>query len=241
MNRIIRHIVEPRHLFLAWQAPDGHLYGRTRHKVAEIVPDQDGTILFRYLKGTDDFEAALSAGFLGYPAFPLEQELYTSGILEIFMRRLPPRKRRDYHDFLRLWRLDPATRLTPLALLGYVGAQLPGDGFSLVHPFDNGEPPFEFLEEVAGFRYRRDASQLLALLQEGQEIQLRAEPDNLHDPQAIRIELPDNHLIGYVNKLHAPGLQRWLQTPGVRGTIDRLNGTPSRPLVYVFVEIGTAP
>ncbi|MBF0460044.1 MAG: hypothetical protein HQL87_01485 [Magnetococcales bacterium] len=192
----------------------------------------------RYLKGTEDFAAALSAGFLGYPAFPLDQDYYTSGIVETFMRRMPPKRRRDYDDFLRFWRLDPALSISPLALLGYVGAQLPGDGFSLVHPFDTAKPPFEFLEQVAGFRYMPDAQEICALLHEGQEVYLRPDPDNTHDPLAIRIELADNRPIGFVNKLQAPGLHRWLDIPGVRGFIDRINGSESRPLIYVFLEVG---
>ncbi|MBF0614664.1 MAG: hypothetical protein HQL92_05870 [Magnetococcales bacterium] len=209
--------------------------------MAEIVPDEKGIIVLRYLRGTDDFAKALEAGFKGYPAFPLEQDRYTSGILETFMRRMPPKKRRDYDDFLRLWRLDPAIAISPLALLGYVGAQLPGDGFSMVHPFDNAYPPFEILEEVAGFRYMQDAKEMLSTLQVGQEIQLRPEPDNPHDRQAIRIQLPDNHLVGFINKLHAPVLHRWLENPGVRGFIDRINGTSARPLIYVFLEVGANP
>ncbi|MBF0399306.1 MAG: hypothetical protein HQL90_00910 [Magnetococcales bacterium] len=238
MINTIRHIIEPKHLFLAWQAPDGSSSGRTRRKVAEIAAEETGTIVLRYLKGTEDFEEALAAGFLGYPAFPLDLDQHASGILEIFMRRMPPKKRRDYDDFLRFWRLDPAIPISPLALLGYVGAQLPGDGFSLVHPFDTAKPPFEFLEEVAGFRHIEGFKKVLPLLSNGQEIQLRADPDNPHDPLAIRIELLDGRPIGFVNKLQAPGLHRWLEIPGVRGFIDRINGTEDRPLVYVFLEVG---
>lgn len=239
-SRLIQHIIEPEHLFLAWQPPDGTPHGRTRRKVAEIAPDEKGTIVLRYLQGTDDFAKALEAGFKGYPAFPLEQDRYTSGILETFMRRMPPKKRRDYDDFLRLWRLDPAISISPLALLGYVGAQLPGDGFSIVHPFDNAQPPFEILEEVAGFRYRPDAKKMLSTLHAGQEIQLRPDPDNLHDPLAIRIELPDHHHIGFINKLQAPVLHQWLENPGIRGFIDRINGTQDRPLIHLFLEVGAS-
>ncbi|MEO5371956.1 MAG: HIRAN domain-containing protein [Magnetococcus sp. DMHC-1] len=241
MKRMIRHIIEPERLFLAWQAPDGTSHDRTRRKVAEITPDDSGIVILRYLKDSEDFVKACLAGFTGYPAFPLGQDQYASGVLETFMRRLPPMKRRDYHDFMRLWRLDPAISISSLAMLGYVGAQLPGDGFSLVHPFDNGKPPFELLEEVAGFRYRENFGRILALLHEGQEIQLRAEPDNPHDPKAIRVELPDNRLIGYINKLQAPGLHKWLPNQNVRCTVDRINGTETRPLVYVFLEVGGTP
>lgn len=241
MINTIRHIIEPKHLFLAWQAPDDRSFGRTRRKVAEMAADETGTIVLRYLKGTEDFEAALAAGFLGYPAFPLDRDQYASGILETFMRRMPPKKRRDYDDFLRFWRLDPAFQLSPLALLGYVGAQLPGDGFSLVHPFDTAKPPFEFLEEVAGFRYRENFREIFTLLREGQKIRLRKEPENPFNPLAIRIEMQDSRHIGYVNKLQAPSLHPWLENPGVRGFVDRVNGTEDRPLLYVFLEVGEVP
>ncbi|MBF0160077.1 MAG: HIRAN domain-containing protein [Magnetococcales bacterium] len=241
MAHMIQHIIEPTHLFLAWQAPDGHPSGRSRKKVADLLPGKEGSITLHYLTETEDFKAAMQAGFTGYPAFPLDQNDYQSGVLEIFMRRLPPRKRRDYGDFLRRWRIDPASRISPLALLGYAGAQLPGDGFSLVHPFDNGTPPFELLEEIAGFRHQQNASQLLATLHEGQEVELHLDPNNPYDPNAIRIELPDQRVIGYINRLQAPALRQWIDHPGVRGTIDRINGTTPRPLVYVFLEIGIIP
>ncbi|MBF0098027.1 MAG: hypothetical protein HQM04_16260 [Magnetococcales bacterium] len=241
MRKMIRHIVEPQHLYLAWQAPDGSPHGRTRRKVAEISADDTKSFVLRYLKGTEDFELARSAGFSGHPAFPLEQDQYASGILDTFMRRIPPKKRRDYNQFLQFWRLDPNTPISPLALLGYVGAQLPGDGFSLVHPFDTAEPPFEFLEEVAGFRHLDGFRDILRQLDPGQKIQLRPDPGNPHDPLAIRIELMDNRHVGFVNKLQAPNLRHWLETPGIHGVIDRINGTEERPLVYVFLEVGGTP
>ncbi|MBF0427519.1 MAG: hypothetical protein HQL94_01240 [Magnetococcales bacterium] len=235
MTRLIQHIIEPKNLFLAWQTPNGSLYGRTRRKVAEIVRTENGTVVLRYLKGTEDFKIAQDAGFMGYPAFSLEQDRHEFGILETFMQRLPPKKRRDYDDFLRFWRIDPAIAISSMALLGYVGAQLPGDGFFLVHPFDNAQPPFEILEEVVGFRHSQDAQEILLTLQVGQEIYLRADPN---DALAIRIELPDNRHIGFINTLQAPVFHRWLVNPGIRGFIDRVNGSPSRPLVYVFLEVG---
>ncbi|MBF0612485.1 MAG: hypothetical protein G8345_14805 [Magnetococcales bacterium] len=235
---MIRHIVEPARLYLAWQAPDGTSHGRTRRKVAEIFTQTNGPTILRYLKDSPDYQAAFQAGFSGYPAFGLEKEVHDSGILETFLHRLPPQKRRDYKDFLRIWRLNPEVPLSPMALLGYAGAQLPGDGFSLVHPFDTGRPPFEILEEVAGFRHLPHAAELLGSLQVGQQVYLRAEPDNPYDPFAIRMELANQQLLGYVNRLQAPALHRWLQRPGINGLIDRINGTPSRPLIYVFLEVG---
>ncbi len=109
---------------------------RTRRVIGEVLSEKpSGDIVFRYLKGTDDFQAAEAAGFKGFPAFRLEDTEIRHGVLESLMRRLPPRNREDFGDYLRLHGLPASFKLSDLALLGHTGARLPSDGFALVPEF----------------------------------------------------------------------------------------------------------
>lgn len=40
--------------------------------------------------------------------------------------------------------------------------------------------------------------------------------------------------IGHVPKPLVPAFAKWLRGHSVKGTIERLNGKPERPLVYLF-------
>ncbi|MCK9488493.1 MAG: hypothetical protein M0Q42_03665 [Xanthomonadales bacterium] len=65
----VEHVNEPFRLLLVWQAPQG---ARTRRAVAEIVrPSASAPARLRYLVGTADIDAAKSAGFVCFPAFPI--------------------------------------------------------------------------------------------------------------------------------------------------------------------------
>ncbi|MBF0427517.1 MAG: hypothetical protein HQL94_01230 [Magnetococcales bacterium] len=37
MTRLIQHIIEPEYLFLAWQTPNGTLYGRTKRGTTHLT------------------------------------------------------------------------------------------------------------------------------------------------------------------------------------------------------------
>jgi len=50
-------------------------------------------------------------------------------------------------------RLKPDIHLSNFALLGYPGAKLPSDGFSIIHPFNDAKSEVELILEAAGFRH----------------------------------------------------------------------------------------
>ena len=229
---LIENLVEPHRLNLVWQGPDGA--NRTRRGVGELV--RVGTdVRFRYLENSPDYQAALETGFDGYPAFKLKKQEHTGDVLPILMLRLPPRSRRDFGDYLERLRLSPNADISDFALLGYSEAKLPGDGFSIINDFVEFIPPFEFVTEIAGFRYY---SGMEMTIREtiGQAVRLEHEPSNKHDPNAIRV-LIRGQQIGYINRVQAPTLLRWLADGSIEATIDGINGTGSRPLVYLFVSI----
>lgn len=233
MNTIL-HIVEPKRLLLIWQGPEG--CSRVRHVVGELST-HDKLVELRYFVGTPDMVAAKSDGFLGHPAFTDLNNVYRSGVLEAFLRRIPPRSRDDFPAYLAQLRLPNNVKISDFALLGYSGARLPTDGFSVIHTFENYDGPFEFVTEVAGFRHQAPEAGLnVADLVVGESITLVAEPTNPVDPLAVQVLLRGKR-IGYMPRGMQQHVLGWLGRKNVEATIDRLNGRPERPSVYLFVKI----
>ena len=224
----IQHINQPNRLLLAWQTPEGK--SRSRYIVGELRPEQT-EIVFRYLPDTEEFKKAQEEGFICHPAFRKLNLEYRDGVLDTFLRRIPPRTRTDFSQYLQQWRLSPDIKISDFALLGHTGAKLPNDGFSLVNPLEDVALPFEFFIEVAGFRHQEGVS--LSDIAVGMPINFISEPDNQNDKNAVKIEA-DGKKIGYVNKVQCPAFTRWLQEHEVYGCIEKINGTPERPLIYLF-------
>ncbi|MGZ8911311.1 MAG: HIRAN domain-containing protein [Methylococcaceae bacterium] len=231
MNRI-EHVIDPERLLLVWQAPEGK--SRNRYVVGELRQSH-GKVVFRYFPDTEEFKKASAEGFVCYPAFRKTSQEYNQSVLESFLRRLPPRKRGDFAKYLEQWRLAPHVEISDFALLGHTGAKLPNDGFSLINPFDNIEPPYEFYIEVAGFRYYQDNISIhdIAVSMNAEFI---PEPDNEHDSNAVRIEVAGKK-IGYVNKVQSKSFIRWLQHYSINASVERINGIRERPLIYIFGRV----
>lgn len=225
----ITNIVEPERLFLVWQAPKGG--SRKRRIVGELIRTPDGASL-HYFIGSHGFEEARRRGFEGYPAYTVTREHHTKSVLQTFLRRLPPRTRSDFPTYLEKLRLPKDAQLSDFALLGYSEAKLPGDGFSILLPFSDVTPPFEFMSEVAGFRYWAKLEDINI----GDEAGFEREPENEYDPSAVKV-IVDEMMIGYVNRVHAPRFAEWLDKFNVTASVERINGTDERPLVYLFVSV----
>lgn len=228
----IDHVHEPERLLLIWQPAE---QPRTRYAIAELRRPADGSrVVLRYLAEQQDFAAAVERGFIAFPAFPATDQTYDLGVIETFMRRLPPRSRGDYAQYLEQFRLRPETPISEMALLGCTGARLPSDGFSLIDPFDDVSAPCEALIRVAGFQYTssipRDALNI------GASATLREEPDNPHDPCALAVHV-DGVRIGYVARQQAVGLGRLARTGAIELTVERVNGQPDNPNIYLFARI----
>jgi hypothetical protein len=220
---------------MTWQPSDEGAPVRTRRIVGEVVPDLvTGDVIFRYLRGTEDFQAAETAGFKGFPAFRLEEIDTRCGVLESLMRRLPPRNREDFADYLRLHGLPSPFPLSDLALLGHTGARLPSDGFALVPEFPLDARPFDYVMEVAGTRHVLAGA--LSLLREGDAVSIQPDPENTFESDAL-VVMHRGQRIGYVNRAMKSMFLRWMQSCRVSATIERQNGKPHRPLVFVRVSV----
>lgn len=229
--KYIEHVHEPRRLLLIWQGPEGST--RSRHAVAELVRTFDERVQFRYLTGSAELDAAQNEGFINFPAFRKLEQTYDLGVVETFMRRLPPRTRGDYGQYLEQFRLRSETRITEFALLAYTGAKLPSDGFSILNPLEDVLDSCDVLLEVAGFRHAAELSP--SEIHEGDIAVFQPEPGNIHDPNAVAI-LVRGRKIGFVPRQQTLALRQWLKSAALEVAVERVNGRPERPLVYVFVR-----
>ncbi|GEO82248.1 HIRAN domain-containing protein [Pararhodospirillum oryzae] len=244
MENWIETTSEPRKLILAWQAPD-HMEDRFRWAVGELEPHND-TLVFRYIVDDEASFAALNGnrlveqlhalGYRGYPAFNPRRKEHRTGVLDAFMSRLPPPHRPDFTDYKRQFCLPPDLALSDFSLLGHTEAKLPSDGFSLVDPLNPGAERCDMLLEIAGYRYYADTHSLVGV---GTPLEIRAEPDNPHDPKAVQVCV-GGQKIGNINRLQAPTFRRWLETRTVSAVVQRLNGRAGRPRALAFVRVRPA-
>ena len=228
----LQHIIEPKRLWLTWQPVNESAPTRTRRVVGEVCHEESGEIVFHYLKATPDFQEAKLAGFKGYPAFPLHGDEIRQGVVEALMRRLPPRKREDFAEYLTQHGLPAHFQHSDFALLGYTGARLPSDGFALVPEFPPDAVPCDYLTEVVGVRHVFNGD--ISLISVGEPVFFIADKDNAIDPDALAVVCKGDK-IGYVNRALRHTVQGWLDSHKVDASIHRLNGKPERPLVYVKI------
>jgi len=229
----IKHIYEPERLFLCWQAPIERK--RSRYVIAELRK-KENEYSFRYLSDTVDFDEAKKLGFTIYPAFRDVNKEHTVGVIEAFSRRIPPRSRNDFKEYLKNFRLPYDIQISDFALLGYSGAKLPSDGFSIINSLENVCVPSEFLIELAGTRYIKGLD--LSFIEVGMQVEFIAEPKNPHDKNAIYVVV-DRKKIGYINRVQTAGFQQWMREGEIcfEATIERTNGSKERPIVYLFLQI----
>ena len=237
--RLINKLIEPKKVLVVWKAPDNALQQQTaghRFIVGEINNDGKKTWLMYY--NNEDTKIAETLGFTGLTAYPYEPEKAFSGnVVDVLSTRLPPASRTDYDNYLLSYRISPqAEGISALSLLAYTTGKLAGDGFTFLHSFENTKPAFDFTFEIAGFRHHglKEFPQI-SLLQE-KEVSFAYEPSNPYDSDAIAITYQGKKL-GYVPKGFTRVLKGLIETYQLSAFIERINGTPERPSILIFVEV----
>ena len=230
--RYIEHIIEPEKLLLSWQPKPTE--GRGRMFVAELIRNGNDADLI-YLLDSNEFKKAQSFGFKEYPGFETTQQKYEK-VLFAFMKRLPPRSRGDFGKYLDSLRIPGNAEISDFALLGYSGAKLPDDDFTVVHTFENAVPPFEILLRVQGYRYY--VGQLPPdSIRQGQEATFEVEPENEFDPRAIKIIINGTRA-GYVCRGLTESFHKWFEVRcRIDASVERINGMAERPDIYLFVSV----
>ncbi|TWS99694.1 HIRAN domain-containing protein [Reyranella sp. CPCC 100927] len=241
MEHWVEYPPNPSELTLAWRAPDGVL-DRMRWAVG-VLSNVGPTATFRYLRN-GEFKAEnrgknlaqlTASGFRGYPTFDAGRSkdgIFAEGVLEAFLRRMPPAARPDFPKYLELYRYR-GIPLAPMSLLALTTAKLPSDGFSLVDRLDPQSVACDTVLEIAGFRYRETET---AFLRDGVELQLIPEPTNPYDSSAVKMEA-SGVTIGYVNRLQTRSVAMWLKTRVVSCWLLRRSGRGHSPLAFAFMRM----
>lgn len=237
MNQI-KHIIEPTKLLLCWQTPINNP-DRTRRVIGELYKENN-KIGFRYLTETSDYKEALKLGLREYEGLPLSRDHHPQAF-EVFKKRIPPRSRGDFNKYLNVLRLpvDRINEISDFALLGYSGARLPDDDYSIVNSFHAITPPVEFMLEISGFRHCewKDNYEEVNI---GDSITFESEPTNPTDSRAIKIIYNDKKM-GYVSRVCLDSFHKWMtdSTVNVSAVIERKNGTQNLPRIFLFVSVTT--
>jgi hypothetical protein len=233
--RYIEHIVESDRLLLSWQTP---MPGKCRQRmfVAELIRRGEDADLV-YLKQSPEFAKAQDLGLTEFPGFSIEKTIHEN-VLASFMKRLPPRSRGDFVRFLDALRLEEGVKATisDFALLGYSGAKLPEDDFTVVNPFDNASVPFELMLEIQGYRHYMESIPRSELSKDMQAF-FEPEPDNEYDPQAIKIMI-NGIKAGYVCRGLTASFHKWFSAGNtITAYLERINGTEHKPKIFLYVSV----
>lgn len=199
--------------------------------MAELV-QRGPAVGFRYLDGGRLAEAR-AEGFGGYPGLPMNSPAHHRMAMKVLTRRLPPRSRADFGRMLEDLGLPADGRYSELSLLAYTGARMTSDSFSVCETFDGFEPPFSYVFDVAGYRRHRERT---LSLEEGETLRFEREPDNGHDPDAVRIVRGDGGRVGYVNRLQSPVVGKWVDSNEINARVVGIDRGPAHPRLFVRAE-----
>ncbi len=226
---MIEYLLHVNTLFLTWQSNSD----RKRYLVGELKKSKDADE-FSYLVDTEDYKKAHDNGFLGYPAFPLGSKTYTNNVMATFMKRLPPRSRRDFTKYLKNNQLPETFKGNDFELITHTGIMLPSDGFDLIPDLSKATVPFDYVMEVAGTRHHLSFDEVGAI-KIGTPVQFECEDENEHDSNAVAL-LIDGKKIGYINKLICPSFRK-LMSKNISFQVLKTSGTLERPLIYVQFSV----
>lgn len=151
------------------------------------------------------------------------------------MRRLPPRTRGDFSQYLEGLRLKPDVTLSDFALLGYSGAKLPSDGFSIIYPFCEVNEACELLIEAAGYRHIKKNHHVTISI-DMPAVFSKEFHEGIQE-EAILITVAEERL-GYVARGLIPTFTDWINEGRiVDAWVEKINGMPGRPTAHVYVKV----
>jgi hypothetical protein len=211
-------------LYLAWRQPDRRWWPVGR------LTREGSSYVFTYTRGAISAE---QAGFRPLPSFPDREQVYVSNEpFPLFANRLPPKNRPDYEDFVE-WLDVPRGETDPMILLARSGGRRATDTFEvfpLPEPSVEGRYASTFFAH--GLRHLGvEAEEEARHLAPGEPLVLKAEPENPHDPRALRIltTLRGTHL-GFVPRYLCEDVHRLQEAAGEDGVsvrVHRVNLPPT--------------
>lgn len=228
----VQSIHEPARLILTWRS---HMQGTSSKyfPVAELIR-AGRKVVFKYLSDTEEYHEAKRNGFLGFPGVS-ETTGINENALDLFVRRLPPDTREDYHLYLKQNRLPANFSGSIFSLLAYTGGRLASDPFVLIPDIANVTSPADLLLDIHGLAYYLARDEIKKVT-EGSGLTFCHELDNEHDADAVAIYL-DEHQLGYVSRVISTDFLRLINTYQVKGMVAKTIVTPYTNRIVILVSI----
>lgn len=193
-----------RRVFLIWQNPETSKFIR----VGSLSALSDGSYRFEYSDEarSEDFEPLIQ--------FPDLNKTYHSPVMPAFFaNRLMSTKRPSYHAFLSSLGFSEPGRETPIEILARGGGRRATDTFQLVDdltPAPDGTMTIRFLG--SGVRHIEGAKFRLAALKPEEELQIRHDPHNPKNPEALVLCNFADEPLAYVPDWLLPEVHMLLET-----------------------------
>lgn len=165
--------------------------GERRHIVGVIHQSASG-ITFRYNDTARKLEH-----FTPLASFPDLNQEYNINVLENFSQRLTRAERPDIQRYYDFWKIEPEYRDDKLYILAKTQGLQAGDMFEFLADY-NPIKGMNFVSEICGLSHAQLPSDTLKI---GDQLKWKAEPDNMHDKNAIAL-YKENIKLGYVKLVH---------------------------------------
>lgn len=185
-------------LYVIWKDPRS----RRNYIIGKLLKSDGYT--FEYC---GEYEKAQEAGWELLDAFP-EEKLYKSkDLFAAFAGRLPDPKRKGIETILKKYGLD---EFDGYELLRKSTGRLPIDTYEFIDPIFPEDETVQRDFYLMGIRHHagcegEDCS-LKPEIKVGDELILKAEPDNPSDPFAIRVETQKGQMLGYIPRYYSESI-----------------------------------
>lgn len=217
----------PRLLFVAWQDPET----RRILPVARVIA-QEGSYEFAYIRAVEEAE---QYGFLSLLSFPERHQVYRSReLLPLLHNRLLQPSRPDYEEYLVELGLDAASA-EPFSVLSRSGGRRATDKLEVfAPPVETAEGQLRTIVFARGVRYLEGAEAAIAKLSAGARLEVVAEPDNPHNPKALKLR-HSGAFVGYLPDYLVSELR--CEPSAVSVTVRKLNLPPAPVHHRMLLEI----
>lgn len=206
-------------LFVAWRSETPNPVWGPVGRLSYV----DGVYQFCYTHG-----AKTLPGFVPFSGMENLDRVYESRkLFPLFENRLLPKNRPEYKTYLEWSGFDPDDPPEPLVLLGRTEGRKQTDSVEVFpQPTPDSHGCFVNYFFAHGVRYHLpNAGPILDDLQPGDRLDLRPQPLNPADPNAVAV-FSSGTPLGYVPKYLAADVKRLIEEcpePTVRLTVERVN------------------
>ncbi|WP_391206600.1 HIRAN domain-containing protein [Psychrobacillus sp. L4] len=201
-------MTEHKSLWVVWQNVDTRLY---YHIGTLSYFDEHYEFTYTFTgEGPQKVRDALENGYMLHPSFPILDKTYVSSkLFPAFDRRLPSEIRSDFGHILDELHLTESS--SKMDLLEQTRGKLANDTYSFEKPLriENAKLMTSFF--IHGMRHQKDLPEnWYAILRSFNTIELKPEPNNEVDANAIAIYTELGIKLGFIPRFYATGLSALL-------------------------------